>query len=198
MLHLLYLSDPLLHMYHPFTKPTTVERMRTSTSPDVKERPMFQLVSLSLFLRNLSFPFARSCFPSVERSQLHSFHHPRDDIILVLEKPLLVACPFFALGPRRHSSVPHNYLCCVAFTHVSTSFQLPDPLTSLAQVCFSTTYPSCGSSQLCRHHICNHTEFEPFFQIETESTWKDWMRTSRRFLLLSLFKLSRAPVFTSE
>ena len=38
-----FLSDPLLHMYHPFTKPTIVERMRTSTSPDVKERPMFRL-----------------------------------------------------------------------------------------------------------------------------------------------------------
>ena len=143
MLHLLYLSDPLLHMYHPFTKPTTVERMRTSTSPDVKELPMFQLVSLSLSRFFFSFPSVISSFPSVERFQLDTFHTPRDDIILVLlEKPLLFACPFFALGPLRHSSVPHNYLCCVAFTHVSMSFQLPDPLTSLAQVCFPTTYPS--------------------------------------------------------
>ena len=91
------------------------------TSPDVKESHMFQLVSFSLSLSfgNWSFPSVISCFPSVERFQLHTLHHPRDDIILVfLEQPSPFCLSILRPRPTSSQQCPHTITSVVLPPHM--------------------------------------------------------------------------------
>ena len=133
------------------------------TSSNVKERPMFQLASFSLSLSEICLFHLSSHVFRLWNVFIftHFIIHVITSSLSSLKSLLLFACPFFALGPLRHSNVPHNYLSCAASTHVSMTFQLPDPLTSLAQMCSHfmacfNTFTTATDSLSWIHPVARH------------------------------------------
>ena len=174
-------SLSLPHLYHPFTKPTTVElSLFISDVAHPQHAEMSHLASLSkLCLSELLL-----ILPSVGRAEFHSFHVCRDETLLLIllpVKPLPFAYKLFALGPPCQSNVPHNVsvgvrphtfpLCFICRIHCpslrrsspqqrgaapfsSSRVSKPSPLFHGNVVVDS----SCGS--LRSNHFCNKRKFE--------------------------------------